>query len=489
MLSKRLIANFAILFLSLFAVSSLAFAAPLRATHFENVKGELAQSSSATPLIPTATKVGVTPQGYDDMKKIIDSLGYESTEIQSADLTDYNKIKDYNVIFINCAAETDTYAAQAASALKQFVQSGGAIYASDFANSYMMEAFTDKINFYNVQSKTDYNSPRVGNVGETSATVVDSGLAQVLGKSSLKINFDLGGWVVIKSVASDVTVHITGEAPITGSATQDPEQLQQQLQEFQNNPEKLQELYSQSSQTLSGVPFVVSFSYGKGEVIYTSFHNEAQVSEDVKKMLDWFVIRARASSLASTARALASKTAGKGSEMIQEVVDTFQKGSGTKSYKLEIENAGNFSSVLLSESGILKLKISGPKGDNLGEMETKSPATISVKNAQKGSYTLEVSEVNLDKDKVSFALSTVGTPQPKKYTPVAENGSTTTPASSESFFRNLIKKALIWLVVGVVIFILVIVLIIWLIIRAAGGKKNPPASTPAPPTEQSTPKK
>ena len=46
---------------------------------------------------------------------------------------------------------------------------------------------------------------------------------------------------------------------------------------------------------LKNSPLLVSFSYGKGEVIYTSFHNHAQADEKQEILLNYLVLKSLSS--------------------------------------------------------------------------------------------------------------------------------------------------------------------------------------------------
>ena len=169
---------------------------------------------------PTGGKLAVTPNGFDNIGEVLDNLGFSSTEIKEADLNDLSNLNKYDSIYINCSASIDTVSISAAKALADYVKGGGIIYASDYANSVIQAAFPDKINFYKPNNNTEasgivsYQQARVGNSGKVTAKVTDSGLASVLGKKEIEVNYDLGAWAVIDSVAEGVKVHMRGPVRI-----------------------------------------------------------------------------------------------------------------------------------------------------------------------------------------------------------------------------------------------------------------------------------
>jgi len=171
----------------------------------------------STPKVEAASNLAVTPEGYDDIGAVLERLGYLATEIPVADLTDYNKIKDYDAIYINCSDEIDDVAIDAKEPIKQYVDEGGVLYLSDFANSVMVQSFPNQVNFHTASNELaaemsdvyeDYDPTasfsRVGQVGTQTATVVDPGLASILGKTEVSINFDAPSWVVMDSVIREL---------------------------------------------------------------------------------------------------------------------------------------------------------------------------------------------------------------------------------------------------------------------------------------------
>jgi hypothetical protein len=116
-------------------------------------------------------------------------------------------------------------------------------------------AFPGKITFLSPD-------PRVGEEAANSmATIVDATLASALGKTTASINFNLPGWVVIDSVAGGTTVLLTGPATVPTAAPP-------------------------YTVTLQGKPYAVQFAHGSGRVTYTSFHNEAQTTADMDRLLE-----------------------------------------------------------------------------------------------------------------------------------------------------------------------------------------------------------
>ena len=102
-----------------------------------------------------------------------------------------------------------------------------------------------------------YSSAAVGESGYYTVNVLDSGLQTLLGSSNADINYDLPSWVVPASTAS-------GEVLVRGSVL------------FYEN---------WTNMVTKDVPLVIAGS-DNGRILYTSFHNEAQTTLDMDRMLE-----------------------------------------------------------------------------------------------------------------------------------------------------------------------------------------------------------
>lgn len=409
----------AIIVLSVF-VSSFLLVKPQKSAAVQHARAAVAE------------KVAVTPSGYDDIGDILSEQNITADEIQMTDLADITKLKQYEVVYINCSKTTDDYAVASATALSQYVKDGGIIYASDYANSIIQTAFPGKINFYGTNgSASDFDSPRVGSSGKVTAKVVDSGLAAVLGKNMVNINFDLGYWAIIDSVASGTTVHVTG--PSSG----DPS----------------------AAGLLQDRPYVVSFSEGSGEVLYTSFHNEAQKTDDMEKLVNWFTIRTRASNLARLTESLATKN---GDSVLQEVVDKINKDE-SKEYTFQATGKKDFSVILNFGGSTIKATISDPSGKQVASESVSSPPYSTEVAAKEGKYTIKLEGKDIPSANYPFVLAVAGDKTAIAEQTFVATAATDTTETTEKAAPNIfdtIKKVVTYVVIGIIVFIALIIVII-----------------------------
>lgn len=195
----------------------------------------------------------VSPPGYDDVNAVLQQLGgaYRNTHQVAVHemhlLQDANFLSQFQHLFLNCHESfRRSFAPGEIDAIRDFVQNGGVLYASDYASGVVEAAFGQRVAF----------SQGVGNEGSVTASVGDPYLALSVG-SSVSINFDLPSWDVIRKFPAWTDVYLW------------------------DRPKKR--------------PLAVGFRMGKGRIVYTSFHHHAQrastqqFSPDEEKILQWLV--------------------------------------------------------------------------------------------------------------------------------------------------------------------------------------------------------
>jgi len=213
----------------------------------ERLQRESTEIIEKRGLLKFKEKMAVTRVGYDDIGSILEKLDYTYTLITDHSISDYDILKEYNILFINC--DTGGNAVANKESLRKFVQKGGVLYVSDLSAPQISTAFPNFIQFSS------------GGVADQLITVnvVDQDLQKIIGPR-IEIYFDLPDWVPIEGVFDDVHTYLTG-----------------------------------SFKTYNGYkrnkPILVSFRYGSGEVIYTSFHNHKQTTENEEKLLKFLVLK------------------------------------------------------------------------------------------------------------------------------------------------------------------------------------------------------
>lgn len=211
-------------------------------------------------------KLAVVTGDWDHIQSILDKLGltydlYDGTNNVSQAvnlLTNLPKLMEYDVVFFNCGADhygifgTSTLISQN---LQTYVQAGHSIYASDWAFIYAEAPWAYAIDFYGDDASN--SGPKVGASKTVTGVVQDPNLLNYLGKSQVTIKYDLGAWVVVQSVVAQVITHISGYISEAGG----------------------------------NVPLMMSHHPygGEGRVLYTTFHNEPQATQDMTQILYYLV--------------------------------------------------------------------------------------------------------------------------------------------------------------------------------------------------------
>jgi hypothetical protein len=158
-------------------------------------------------------------------------------------------MREFDILFIPCGSEADSASSTVINNVELYVQEGGVIYGSDWAMNIINGSFPGKIDFLDYDGMSSWSND---------SYIVDDALRQYIGKSLIDIEYDLPIWCAIDSVAPDVTTLIRGEVHTY-------------------------------SGTLLNKPLSVRFSYGLGTVIYTTFHNEAQITADIEQVLTYYI--------------------------------------------------------------------------------------------------------------------------------------------------------------------------------------------------------
>lgn len=330
---------------------------------------------------------------YDDIGAVLTEMGegYTFDRIRLKQLGDAERLAKYRVLFLGCAAEMapaqapmpsmarfegvslmgdPLYLERVRVALTKFVENGGAIYASDWACSYLELAFAREISF----EQRRIPAQRV------QAQVLDHGLVDLIGPR-LDLTFDTDLWVAPDSAGLG-TSHLEGEV-----------------------------LHPDGSHRQS--PLLVSFHHGKGLVIFTSFHNEKQLSEKERALLKYLVLKPIVSQAAeSSQQILKSQNFTLGKESLFST-----EAGGSDRWFPYAATAGQELSFVLSwnepagEKAALKLSVKTPAGQTVAEQGDTPPVRVRIpKVEQAGTYEYSVSPVNVPYPNFPYVV-TVGVKQ------------------------------------------------------------------------------
>jgi hypothetical protein len=305
-------------------------------------------------------RYGVSPSQYDDIGAVLDSLGegFAYTLLSWNDLKKGRLPEACQVLFINCASEARSGLGAGSEAIRRFVERGGSLYASDWAGGLIEQAFPDVLSF-----------EASGQSGHADCQVVDEGLREVIG-SRIRVEFDLGGWWQIRKANADARTYVIWD---TG--------------------------WGQVS-----LPIVLGFPYGAGHVIYTSFHNKAQVSEAERKLLRFLVLRpALARAAASAVELGRARRFSPG----KEIVTTVNRAERSGPYLYHAPAGQSLLFVLQWEGiGTLRLEVQDPSHQVVFRTEAARPPLYhEVPLASPGDWTCYVEAPGVPYDNFPFVLT------------------------------------------------------------------------------------
>jgi hypothetical protein len=252
-----------------------------------------------------AVKIAVITAAGDKIESLLMSLSLQYTlfagdgtswaSTASPFLSDLTQMKQYDIIFFDCAAahvsssgaiDLGTHSAQISQNLAAYVAQGGSIYASDWALVFPLLASPGSFDFLlNGGGAPPLPLPTkrlMGYAPQTvTATIAEPQLATFLGKSQVSITFPKQTtasslhWGLLQNVSSAARVLVA--APMVQAC------------------ETTDTNCTSAGMTVTSIPLAVEVKVTPatqrgGKVVYTSFHNIAQSGDDVAKILKYLVL-------------------------------------------------------------------------------------------------------------------------------------------------------------------------------------------------------
>jgi hypothetical protein len=323
-----------------------------------------------TVQIPTITrrtlKIAVSPPQHDDMGKLLDRMGEgysHYSKISLEDLANPRALVPYEVLFLTCRSNAK-FPPGGIDVIRDFVRGGKTLYVSDLWYSSIAKAFPEAM-------AETIERGQSGAEQTVLAEVVDPSLRDSLGES-IRLNFDKPGWSPPRFDGAMVTTLLRGQY----RTSEGIEQMGQLL---------------------------VKFPYGKGTVIFTSFHNALQNDESEMKLLRSLVVIVATARLVRELRetvlsgGLSERkgsllTASRGGE---PVVRTYDKQSpGPLKFFLGFREG---------EGAHLRLTVTGPDGRSF-EKDGNSGLEIDVPNAAAGTWKTTITILNVPYDEFPYKL-------------------------------------------------------------------------------------
>lgn len=244
-----------------------------------------------------AVKIAVIGGAYDAVEELLTGLNLTfdmkgndaaNSAAATAFLTNPAEMANYDIIFINCG---DLYERLAplpiiggpdqrpamVTNLRNFVDNGGSVYASDYAFPWIELAFPDVLEMYGAQGAG--SASKMGFAPQTvTADVQSMDLQQILGSTTATIAFPHNPlqniinirWVVLSSVGNGAINHINADVALCNANC------------------------DAAGPTNADTPLLVTWkSPTGGTVVFTSFHNKRQatLNQDMELILRYLIFQ------------------------------------------------------------------------------------------------------------------------------------------------------------------------------------------------------
>ena len=335
---------------------------------------------------PKRLRLAVTPPEFDDMGRLLDTLGhgyqYETASFQ--EFLTPGALEQHDVVFLTCGGvPTDWLSERLRDSergtagvyrpkpetidslyknVRQFVRGGGTLYVSDLHFDVLAIAFPEFI---------DDDTVGRGAVQTVEARVVEEGLRKQLG-DQIPLRFDMKAWRPAAFKTHKVTTYLEAE-------------------------------YRLVDGPMRTGPLLVRFPYGKGTVIFTSFHNEAQNSDLETLLLRYLVFATVTARQDENVRQVLVKGGFSPRQRNLLALSTEQQ---PKSDSYNHPSRGPLQFVLgFENSGAeLKLTVTAPGGKRF-EKSGRETFSISVEQAETGRWTYTITPTRIPYRNFPFTLT------------------------------------------------------------------------------------
>jgi hypothetical protein len=201
----------------------------------------------AVTLDDGGVKMAVVYGKYDDVGELMGDLGipFDVYTDPEALYGDAELLASYDAVFANCGSEhtirnDSSYSSQELDNVRDWVLAGGTLYASDWEFELFEGAVPDAAVFA--------DDPLKGAAGVITAQVLDRNVEAILGTDHAQISYDLTSWAVVEDVDQGTPL-VIGE--VDGTLR----------------------------------PLALMHWEGQGRTVFTTFHNENQMTDDMRTIL------------------------------------------------------------------------------------------------------------------------------------------------------------------------------------------------------------
>ena len=308
-------------------------------------------------------KIACTPPDHemgDDVGAILKDMGLIFQEFETLELENPHLMRKIDLLFINCPGPEPTW--QSANNVRELVDRGGALYISCYARKWIDFIFPGYIEFHS-EGEIQKN---------LHAKVVDWQLKEFLGG--------------IDELLLQYNTHWHGIKKITGNREQIKEYLRGKRQGW-----------------FEEEPLLVSFPYGQGFVIFTTFHNSRQVNALEHRLLEYLVLKPLMSNISQQSHTIMQRGEFK---PLREYIGALSVSEESKLYEFYNNEFAELKFVFNWEGkATTRIWVHDPSNSKVLEQNVrKSPYELEVPNAQPGVWKFKMKIVDAPLKKFPYLI-------------------------------------------------------------------------------------
>jgi len=226
---------------------------------------------------PDDFKAAVVTGDYDKFGKVLKQLGIDEYDIINGKtgsslvqfLSSEVALRQYSVIFFpgghleediiydTDGSDEEGIVPQVLDSLRNYVDAGGVIYASDWSYDVIERGWPEAVDFLGDDTIPD--DAQLGIEAEVTASIEDSNLQTALIMEEIDISFDLDSWPVMEDIGEDSYVYLSADIP-----------YREGMETFE----------------ISNAPIMIGADYGEGKIVYSSWRQHSNLTGDAKELID-----------------------------------------------------------------------------------------------------------------------------------------------------------------------------------------------------------
>ncbi len=246
---------------------------------------DLSAGDRKTCLSADATRLAVVGGRYDRVQELLVDLGLSEFDLfdgvddvagTEAFLADAERLAQYDVLFLNCGIRKDAFTRydDVVAGLRRFVADGGSVYVSDYGFFFFEDAFPEALDFHGDDAEWQGEARMGAAPQRVHARIVSDELRAFMQAEAVDVDFPedeqvrTAHWVVAESAGPAVTVLLEGDVQLcVGPRSCAP------------------------GGRVERAPLLVSYEPegASGVVVFTSFHQEANLSAEIERVLFYLV--------------------------------------------------------------------------------------------------------------------------------------------------------------------------------------------------------